>query len=100
MIHSDQFAFYGKYGMDFTKYTKADEPVRIMVALDEFEGFYWPWRNSRALALEPQQQAELEREVHLWQVEIDDRETAEFVRTARFNDARLMLMKRLGLKIP
>ena len=96
VIHSDQFHFYGKHGVVFGNHQASSEPERVMVALDEYEGFYWPWRNSRALGLDATQQASLERELRLWRIEIDDRETVAFIAKGRFKEARLALVERLG----
>ena len=97
-IHSDQFHFYAQHKIELRNYPADSEPVRVQIALDEFEGFFWVWRNGRSLGLSAAQMAEMEREVRLWQIEIDDAETLQFVRTANFNDARLALFKRLGTK--
>lgn len=95
VIHSDQFDFYAQHGVVFRNQEASSEPERVMVALDEFEGFYWPWRNSGVLALSDTQKAALEREVRLWQIEIDDAETIAFTQKGQFDDARLALMERL-----
>jgi hypothetical protein len=96
IVHSDQFKFYGDHGVDFSTLSKGDEPVRVLIALDEYEGFYWPWRNRGVLGLSGAQQAEFERELRLWQVEIDDAPTVAKARAARFNEARLALIERLN----
>lgn len=95
VIHSDQFHFYRQHGVVFGHREASSEPERVMVALDEFEGFYWPWRNSRALGLDQTRKASLEREVTLWQIEIDDPQIVALARKGQFQDARLALVERL-----
>jgi hypothetical protein len=96
IVHSDQFKFYAQNGVDFSKLNKRDEPVRVLIALDEYEGFYWPWRNRGVLGLSEAQVAEFARELHLWQIEIDDAPTVAKAREARFNEARRPLMAKLA----
>jgi hypothetical protein len=93
IVHSDQFQCYRRFGISFAK-PKYDAE-RILVALDECEGFYWPWRNSQALGLSPQQAAALQREVQLWLIEIDDSESVASAKTGGFQKARAALIKRL-----
>jgi hypothetical protein len=99
-VHSDQFHYYDQNGMDFSKHSVNDEPVRVMIALDEFEGFYWTWRNAKPLGLSDAQTAELHREVQFWKIEIDDEETVGHAVRARFDAARLALIARLAKKKP
>lgn len=94
VIHSDQFHFYARHGVVFGDREASSEAERVMVALDEYEGFYWPWRNSRALGLDETQRLSLEREVTLWQIEIDDPRTVAFARKGQFQAARLALVER------
>lgn len=97
-IHSDQFAFYDRQGMVFSNYKPDDEPVRVMIALDEFEGFYWSWRNAAPLGLSDGQTAELFRELQLWKIEIDHPKTVEFALRGQFDQARLALIAQLGVR--
>ena len=92
IVHSDQFHFYEQNGIDFSTLNEKDEPVRVLIALDEYEGFYWPWRNRGVLGLSESQVAEFARELRLWQIEIDDEPTVVKARSARFNEARLPLI--------
>jgi hypothetical protein len=94
-IHSDQFAFYAKHSIDLNNYPKDSEPVRVLIALDELEAFYWSWRNATILNVSKSQMAEMEREVRLWQINVDDAETLKLARALKYNDARLALFKRL-----
>jgi hypothetical protein len=94
VVHSDQFEFYAKNGVQFASQAASSETERVMVALDECEGFYWPWRNSSALDLDADQQSALRREVQLWLIEIDDKDTVELARKGHFEQARLALIKR------
>jgi hypothetical protein len=94
VVHSDQFEFYAKNGVQFASQAASSETERVMVALDECEGFYWPWRNSSALDLDADQQSALRREVQLWLIEIDDKDTVELARKGDFEQARLALIKR------
>ena len=94
IVHSDQFQFYRRHGISFAK--PKNEPERILVALDECEGFYRPYRNSKALGLNAVQTQSFRREVQLWTVEIDDRETLRYVKRGAFQEARMALVKRLA----
>lgn len=96
-VHSEQFAFYAQNGVTFAAgQPPRSEPERIMIALDECEGFYWPWRNAKTLDLSQDQQNSLRREVQLWLIEIGDQTTADFVNKGQFDDARLALIKRMN----
>jgi hypothetical protein len=94
VVHSDQFAFYAQNGVEFANEEAKSETERVMVALDECEGFYWPWYCSRALALSADQQSSLRREVQLWLIEVDEKATVELARKGHFEEARLALIKR------
>ena len=94
VIHSDQFAYYAANGVTFGQRAAKSEAERIMVMLDECEGFYWPWQNSSALGLSADQQAELRREVQLYLIDIGDAPTAELARKGQFEQARSALIKR------
>lgn len=98
IVHSDQFYFYEQHGLNLGHHQADSEPMRVLVALDEFEGFYRSLQNSRVFALDARQIAELEREVQLWQIEIDDAETLSFIRNDQFDAARKALIKRLPKK--
>jgi hypothetical protein len=100
IVHSDQFKFYEQNGVDFSTLNERDEPVRVLIALDEYEGFYWPWRNRGVLGLSESQVAEFARELRLWQIEIDDAPTVAKAREARFNEARRPLMAKLPAAKP
>jgi hypothetical protein len=100
VVHSDQFHFYEQQGINFSTLDEHDEPVRILIALDEYEGFYWPWRNRGVLGLCNQQVAEFARELRLWQIEIDHEPTVAKARAARFNEARLPLIGRINAAVP
>jgi hypothetical protein len=95
IVHSDQFDFYEKQGVDFSTLNERDEPVRVMIALDEYEGFFWPWRNRGVLGLSDEQIASFARDIRLFQIEIDDEPTVAKARSAKFNEARLALIQRL-----
>lgn len=95
VVHSDQFAFYAKNGIVFGKRAVASEAERIMVALDEFEGFFWPWYNRSPLGLSKDQEVALTREVALWRIEIDDGPTVALANKGKFDEARLALIGRL-----
>ena len=94
VIHSDQFQFYGRHGISFAK--PKFESERILVALDECEGFFWPFHCSKALGLSAAQTNSFRREVQMWMVEIDDRETVAYARRGAFDRARRALVKRLA----
>ncbi len=53
-VHSDQFLFYEKQGAGSIN-PQNSQPERILVALDEYEAFYWAWFNQGALGLDAQQ---------------------------------------------
>lgn len=93
-VHSDQFLTYDQQGVG-TIDPRRSEPERILVALDEYEAFYWAWFNRRALGVSKDQIAALERELSLWQIDIDDKATVEFARKAQFDTARLALIARI-----
>jgi hypothetical protein len=94
VVHSDQFEFYAQHGVQFANQEAKSETERVIVALDECEGFFWPWHCSRALELSADQQSALRREVQLWLIEIDDKPTVDLARKGQFEQARLALIKR------
>jgi hypothetical protein len=94
VVHSDQFAFYADNGVAFANEEAKSDTERVMVALDECEGFFWPWYNSQSLGLSTSQQSALRREVQLWLIEIDEKATVELARKGQFEQARLALIKR------
>jgi len=94
VVHSDQFEFYAKNGVQFANEEAKSETERVIVALDECEGFYWPWYCSKALELSADQQSKLRREVQLWLIDVDDKPTVELARKGQFEEARLALIKR------
>jgi len=94
VIHSDQFAYYAANGVQFDSSAAKSETERIMVALDECEGFFWPCRNSNALGLSAEQRASLAREVQFYLIDIDDAPLVALARKGQFEQARLALIKR------
>jgi hypothetical protein len=94
VVHSDQFEFYAQHGVQFANQAAKSETERVIVALDECEGFYWPWRCSKALDLSTDQESALRREVQLWLIDIGDKDTVELARKGHFEQARLALIKR------
>ncbi len=90
-IHSDQFVWYDAKGFKFGS-GNPTSTERILIALDEFEGFYWPWKNSAALDLSEDHQRELRREVDMWLIEIDHPPTQDLAKKADFEQARLNLI--------
>jgi hypothetical protein len=91
-IHSDQFVYYDANGFTFKGGKPLPETERILIALDECEGFYWPWRNSKALSLSESQEAELKREVNLWLIEIGHAPTKALAAKGEFDKARAILI--------
>jgi hypothetical protein len=95
IVHSDQFDCYHRHGVVFGNHPPNSEPLRVIVALDEYEGFYRSWQNRRAFNLSTKQSAELQREIRLWRIEIDDEETVSLTDAGKFTEARLALIKQL-----
>jgi hypothetical protein len=94
VVHSDQFEFYAQHGVQFANQEAKSETERVIVSLDECEGFFWPWYCSKALELSADQQRALRREVQLWLIDIGDKDTVELARKGHFEQARLALIKR------
>jgi hypothetical protein len=103
VVHSDQFHFYAGLGFKFSLQRPRPDVERMLVALDEYEGFYWAWRNSAALSLNKNQTLELDREVKLWRVDIgdeDDKAMQKMIDAQKFNDARFAVIKKQRAAVP
>jgi hypothetical protein len=103
VVHSDQLQFYADQGFAFSPQTPQPELERMLFNLDEYEGFYWAWRNSAALSLSKKQSKELDREVELWRVDIgdeDDKDIKKIIDDRKFNDARLAIIKKRRAQKP
>lgn len=95
IVHSDQYYFYSRHAVTST--TSINNPKnaqikRLLLALDEFECWFWSLRNAHALGLNAEQTKELKRELRLWQVEIDEPQTAARAKQGDFDKARLFLI--------
>jgi hypothetical protein len=95
LIHSDQFHWYEQKGVNLVHREIDSEISRLMLALDEFEGYYWCYHNRSALGLNASQAKKLHHEKDLYSVDIDDEAIMRYVRRMDFYAARDLLIKRL-----
>jgi hypothetical protein len=96
-VHSHQFKFYADNGIVMANMNLDDEPVRMWRALDEFEAQFWPLSNAAALMLSTRQVKELQHLNALNRIDLDDgndKEIKPLVDAAKFDAARLILIKR------
>jgi hypothetical protein len=96
-VHSHQFKFYADNGIVMANMKIDDEPVRMWRALDELEAQFRVLSNAAALMLSTGQVKELRRLNGLNRIDLGDggdKEIKPLVDAAKFDDARLVLIKR------
>jgi hypothetical protein len=97
-VHSDQFSFYSSVGIDLTALEANEnnsELLRLLYALDEVESWFILWTNRLNLGMSTQEIADIEREYHLFSIDLDDTSIRRLADEKRFLEARMMLISRL-----
>jgi len=71
LVHSPQYAYYASKGVTQIDPTKS-ETERRMVALDEYEAYWWSLKRSVELALSSTEQSEIRRRAAFAFIDLDD----------------------------
>lgn len=94
-IHADQFRYYS----DKNASEKIRKAKRILqkqiVALDEFEAYYFCWRHEKTLNLSENQTLYLLKQIRLAAVDIDDANLNGLAKKGKFAEARKLLLDAL-----
>jgi hypothetical protein len=92
LVHSPQYAYYAKRGVSQID-PKRSEPERLMIALDEYEAYWWTLRRSGELALSQEQQAEIRRRAQHALIDLDDPTASSLAKKQQFDSARDELIR-------
>ena len=93
LVHSPQYAYYASKGVTQINPSRS-ETERLMIALDEYEAYWWSLRRSAELALSQEQQSEIRRRAQFALIDLDDPKAKSLAQTQRFDAARDELMRR------
>lgn len=94
-IHADQFSDYARHGLLERIKTANKDLQRQIVALDEFEAYFFSWRHRKTLRLSDKQVHTLRHRMRIYAVDIDDDELNALAYRGRFAEARRRLVSRL-----
>jgi hypothetical protein len=97
LVHSPQFAYYAAKGVTKIDPTRS-ETERLMIALDEYEAYWWTLQRSAPLGLSASQQAEIRRRAQFALIDLDDSQLQSLARSQRFDAARDELLRRHAAK--
>jgi hypothetical protein len=92
LVHSPQYAYYASKGVTQID-PKRSETERLMIALDEYEAYWWSLKRSSELAISQPQQAEIRRRAQHALIDLDDSKTNDLARQQRFDAARDELIR-------
>jgi hypothetical protein len=93
LIHSPQYAYYSAKGVTQIDQTRS-ETERLMIALDEYEAYWWSLQRRAELTLSQAQQAEILRRARHAMIDLDDEKAAALAKKQQFDAARDELIKR------
>jgi len=93
LVHSPQYAYYSARGVPQID-PRRSETERLMIALDEYEAYWWSLRRAAELGLSSQQQAEIRRRAEFALIDLDDRKVNDLARQQQFDGARDELIRR------
>jgi hypothetical protein len=97
LVHSPQYAYYASKGVPQINPSRS-ETERLMIALDEYEAYWWSLKRSTELALSPAQQAEIRRRAQFALIDLDDPAANGLAREQRFDAARDELIRRYNAR--
>lgn len=92
LVHSPQYAYYASKGVTQINPARS-ETERLMIALDEYEAYWWSLQRAQALALSREQRAELRRRTQYALIDLDDPRAGALARQQRFDAARDVLIQ-------
>jgi hypothetical protein len=93
LVHSPQYAYYASKGVAQID-PKRSETERLMIALDEYEAYWWSLKRSVELSLSPAQQAEIRRRAQFALIDLDDPKASGLAKQQQFDAARDDLIRR------
>lgn len=93
LVHSPQYAYYAGKGVTQINPTRSDTE-RLMIALDEYEAYWWSLKRSVELSLSQEQQAEIRRRAQFALIDLDDPKAKSLAQSQRFDAARDELIAR------
>jgi hypothetical protein len=97
LVHSPQYAYYASKGVTQIDPTRS-EAERLMIALDEYEAYWWSLKRSAELALSKEQQAEIRRRAQFAFIDLDHPKAQPLAQGQRFDEARDELIKQFSAK--
>ena len=92
LVHSPQYAYYTSKGVTLID-PKRSETERRMIALDEYEAYWWTLKRKVELALAQPQESEIRRRSEYALIELDDDGAKGLARGQRFDEARDALIR-------
>jgi hypothetical protein len=97
LVHSPQYAYYAVKGVTQINPSRSDTE-RLMIALDEYEAYWWSLKRSVELSLSQEQQAEIRRRAQFALIDLDDPKAKSLAQSQRFDAARDELIARYRAK--
>jgi hypothetical protein len=97
LVHSPQYAYFASKGVTQIN-PKRSETERLMIALDEYEAYWWTLTRSAELSLSQPQQAEIRKRAQFALIDLDDTKAAGLAKSQRFDAARDELIRRYHAK--
>jgi hypothetical protein len=97
LVHSPQYAYYASKGVPQINPTRS-ETERLMIALDEYEAYWWSLKRAAELGLSHSQQSEIRRRAQHALIDLDDPTTGNLARKQQFDVARDDLIRRYNTK--
>jgi hypothetical protein len=92
LVHSPQYAYYASKGVTQINPNRS-EIERLMIALDEYEAYWWSLKRSAELALSRPQQSEIRRRTQFALIDLDDSKAGSLAQQQRFDAARDELIR-------
>jgi hypothetical protein len=87
LVHSPQYAYYASKGVTQIDPTRS-EPERLMIALDEYEAYWWSVKRSVELELSRAQVSEIRKRAEFAFIDLDDPKANRLAESQRFDAAR------------
>lgn len=97
LVHSPQYAYYASKGVTQID-PKRSEAERLMIALDEYEAYWWSLKRSAELALSQAQQFEIRRRAEFALIDLDEPKANKLAQSQQFDAARDELIRQYSAK--
>jgi hypothetical protein len=92
LVHSPQYAYYSARGVTGINPNRS-ETERRMIALDEYEAYWWTLKRSSALTLSQVQQSDIRRRANSALIDLDEANAQGLAQSQRFDSARDELIR-------